>query len=178
MTDFMSKTKTPSPETITINQLASLANLTPRRIVQLGEEGKIPRPENGRLPMVQSIKELFAYYQAEGQTLQREKMLKTTAERKLREHELGVTEGKLINAAIAQNTLNAALKRYHGVVKTELERLKIRAITDFHASLGLTDVQKVALHGFHIAQARSTIDKIESVCELIGRGEDAPAHVG
>src|ERR1017187_4297199 len=81
----MQKTNTASPETITTNQLATLANLTPRRIGQLGEEGKIPRAENGKLPMVQSIKALFAYYQRDAEQLSREKLLKTAAERRMAE---------------------------------------------------------------------------------------------
>ena len=92
----MRKTQTASPETITVFQLASLANLTPRRIRQLGEEGKIPKPENGRLPMVQAIRELFKFYRRDSVTIEREKLLKTAAQRRLIEHALARTEGQYL----------------------------------------------------------------------------------
>ena len=122
-----------------------------------------------------TIRQLFEFYQRDGETLQREKMLKTAAERKLREHELATTEGKLINAAVARQTIAFALKKYHGIVRTQLERLEIKTIQDFHTSLGLSDEHKAALHGFHLGLARATIDRVELECERIARGE-APAQ--
>jgi hypothetical protein len=161
-----------APATITAEQLAGLCNLTKRRLYQLADEHKIPQPTNGCFPMLETITAMFSYYQRDGADLQREKLLKTAAERKLRELELGVSEGKLTNARIAQQTMNAALKKYHGIVRTQLEKLDIKDIQDFHASLGLSDEQKAALHGFHLQLARATIDKVEDVCEAIGRGEE------
>jgi hypothetical protein len=97
-------------------------------------------------------------------------------ERKLRlmDLEVGKAEGKLTDAKVAQSTISAALKRYHGIVRTQLERVEIKAITDFHASLGLSDAHRSALREFHTSLARATMDKIEAVCELVAKGEDAP----
>jgi|ERR1039458_8132005 hypothetical protein len=173
----MRKTQTESPETITVNQLATLANLTPRRIRQLGDEGKIPKAENARLPMVESIKQLFGCYQRDSVTLEREKTLKTCAERKLRERQLATLEGTLTDARIAQNTISCALKTYHGLVRTRLERLEIRDIVAQHVALGLSDEQKSALHAFHLDLARKTVGSIEEACEMIGRGQ-APEQSG
>jgi len=95
----MKKTKsmpTPQPATISGEQLAGLCNLTKRRLYQLAEEQKIPPAENGNFPMLTTIRRLFEFYQRDGETLQREKMLKTTAERKLREHELAKIQGKYL----------------------------------------------------------------------------------
>ena len=93
----MSTNKTPSPETITLHQLATLANLTPRRIGQLGDEGKIPKADNGKLPMVPAIQALFAYYQRDAEQMSREKLLKTAAERRMAERkdrELAASQSK------------------------------------------------------------------------------------
>ena len=86
----------PQPATISGEQLAGLCNLTKRRLYQLAEEQKIPPAENGNFPMLTTIRRLFEFYQRDGETLQREKMLKTTAERKLREHELAKIQGKFL----------------------------------------------------------------------------------
>jgi len=160
-----------APAIITAEQLAGLSNLTKRRLYQLADEHKIPQPTNGCFPMLETITAMFSFYQRDGQDLQREKLLKTAAERKLREHELALTDGTLMSVVIAQNTISAALKRYNGIVRTELERLDIKTITDFHESLGLSDEHKAVLHSFHLDLARATITKVEDVCELIGRGE-------
>ena len=176
----MKKTKsTPTlpnaPATITAEQLAGLCNLTKRRLYQLADEHKIPQPVNGCFPMLETLTAMFAYYQRDGADLQREKLLKTAAERKLRELELGQLDGRLCDARIAQNTISAALKKYHGLVKAQLERLEVQAITDFHTSLNLTEEQKAALHEFHVSLAQKTIGKIEDDCAAYGRGE-APAQ--
>jgi hypothetical protein len=160
-----------APATITAEQLAGLSNLTKRRLYQLADEHKIPQPTNGCFPMLETITAMFAYHQRDGADLQREKLLKCTAERKLREQELSIAEGKLTNAKIAQQTISAALRRYHSIVRAQLERLDIKAIGDYHTSLGLTEDQCSALHGFHLELARATMGRIEDVCELIGRGE-------
>jgi hypothetical protein len=132
-----SKNETASPETITISQLATLANLTPRRITQLGEEGKIPRADNGRLPMVQSIKELFAYYQRDAEQLSREKLLKTAAERRM-------AERKDRELAAAQNkewTLTSDVVNICRAVVARMEAIPGRAKSE----AGLTDTQSATL---------------------------------
>jgi hypothetical protein len=177
----MKKTKTaptppaPRPAEISAEQLAGLSNLTKRRLYQLADEHKIPQPTNGMFPMLATISALFSFYQRDGADLAREKLLKTSAERRIKERELAALEGTIMNAAVARATIAAALKRYHNIVRTQLERLDIKAVTDFHAALGLSDEQQAALHAFHLELARATTDKIEETCELIGRG-DLPAQ--
>jgi hypothetical protein len=161
-----------TPATITAEQLAGLSNLTKRRLYQLADEHKIPQPVNGCFPMLETITFLFSYYQRDGQDLQRERLLKIAAERKLREHELALTDGTLIDRAEAERTMSAAMKKYHGLVRSRLERRDIKTIADFHAALGLSDSDKSALHGFHLDLARKTVDGIEDDCAAIGRGEE------
>ena len=160
-----------APATITAEQLAGLSNLTKRRLYQLADEHKIPQPTNGCFPMLETITAMFSYYQRDGADLQREKLLKCTAERKLREHELGVEDGRLMDRAVAQNTISAALKRYHSIVRTRLESLEIKSITDYHTALGLSDEHKASLREFHTDLARETVAKVEDVCAIISRGE-------
>ena len=98
------KTATPTPKpatvaTISAEQLAGLANLTKRRLYQLAEENRIPQATDGSFPMLATITALFSYYQRDGETLQREKTLKTAAERKLREHQLGIAEKQYMPTA-------------------------------------------------------------------------------
>lgn len=79
---------------IGVEELASLCNLSRRRIYSLAENNQIPKPVRGAFPMAETIRRLFASYQRESSTLSREKMLKTAAERGLREIELSVAQGK------------------------------------------------------------------------------------
>jgi hypothetical protein len=133
----MTNTKKPSPETITIHQLATLANLTPRRIGQLGEEGKIPRAENGRLAMVESIKLLFAYYQRDAEQLSREKLLKTAAERRMAERkdrELAAVQSReWMLADDVKQILRAAMNR----IEQHTSKVKSEA--------GLSDTQAAVI---------------------------------
>jgi hypothetical protein len=108
-----------APASISAEQLAGLCNLTKRRLYQLADDHKLPQPVNGQFPMLAAITALFAYYQRDGESLQREKMLKTTAERKLREHELAMTEGKYLKKSDVERDvagigriLNANLDRF------------------------------------------------------------------
>ena len=81
--------------------------------------------------------------------------------------------GKLIERAISEQTITAALRRYHNLVRVQLERLDVKEIVDLCASIGLSDDQKAAIHAALLARARKTIDKVEDVCNRIGCGEDA-----
>jgi hypothetical protein len=104
-------TTSPTAATISAEQLAGLCNLTKRRLYQLADENKIPQPVNGDFPMLATITALFGYYQRDGESLQREKMLKTSAERKLREHELANTEGKFLTRdAVARDASDAGAR--------------------------------------------------------------------
>ena len=76
-------------------KLAALANLTPRRLYQLAKDGKIPPPINGNFPMLASITALFAFYQRDAEEIQKEKLLKLTAERKMQELDLQIRVGEI-----------------------------------------------------------------------------------
>jgi hypothetical protein len=171
-TDFMKKTRTASPETITVTQLAILANLTPRRIRQLGDEGKIPKAENARLPMVESIKLLFQYYQRDSATLEREKTLKTCAERKLRERELATLENKLIEARVAQLAVTGAVMAHHAIVKRQMDHNFARLVLG--RLEGLDESARQKIHDAVAEVARGIVTGIESDCQKYGRDE-APA---
>lgn len=128
------KNSTKLTETITAAELAELSNLSQRRIYQLVEEKRLPPAVKGRFPLQASVRQLFQFYQRDGETLQREKMLKTAAERKLREHELAMTEGQYLkksdverDAVGAGRVLNAGLDNW-----LEL-RLRVKALEKFHA---------------------------------------------
>lgn len=63
-----------TPATIAADQLAGLCNLTRRRIYQIAEEGKIPPADNGKFPMLETITALFAYYQADDKSKNRQRL--------------------------------------------------------------------------------------------------------
>lgn len=86
----------PQPATITAEQLANLSGLTRRRLYQLADENRIPQPTDGHFPMLATITALFAWFQRDGADLQREKLLKVTAERQLKELELAKIQGKYL----------------------------------------------------------------------------------
>jgi hypothetical protein len=159
----MTKTQTESPETITVNQLATLANLTPRRIRQLGDDGKIPKAENARLPMVESIKALFEYFQRDSATLEREKTLKVCAERKLRERELASLEGTLCDTGVAQLAVTAVAMKYHAIVKARMDLDFARLVLERLEGLDETARQKV--HDAVSEVARSVVAAIEGDCQ-------------
>jgi tRNA-dihydrouridine synthase len=77
--DQMKTTPAPTPETATIatiqaDQLAGLCNLSRRRLYQLAEEKKIPAASNGKFPMLETIRALFSYYQADGKNLAHQRL--------------------------------------------------------------------------------------------------------
>jgi hypothetical protein len=113
---------TPTVATISIEQLAGLANLTKRRLNQLADDNKIPQPTNGIFPMLATITALFSFYQRDGEEIQREKLKKLTAERKITEQELDVTTGDLINRATAEIDAIGIVQRLHNACTDEHER--------------------------------------------------------
>lgn len=123
----MKKKSTPTPSaptvaTISIEQLAGLANLTKRRLNQLADENKIPQPTNGSFPMLATITALFSFYQRDGEEISREKLKKLTAERKITEQELDVTKKDLINRAAAEVDAIGIIQRLHNSITDEHER--------------------------------------------------------
>ena len=81
---------------ITVEKLASLANLTKRRIWQLVEDKHLPPLKEGRLPLPDAITRLFAFYQRDGDELRRERLILCAAQRRLKEQELSFEQGKFI----------------------------------------------------------------------------------
>ena len=125
----MKTSTSPAPANITAEQLTGLCNLTTRRLYQLADENKIPQSANGQWPMLATITALFAYYQRDGEQLSREKLLKTTAERRLREHELAKTEGKFLPLAEVAQACAAIGKTINGVINNRLEvRLRVTVL--------------------------------------------------
>jgi hypothetical protein len=129
----MKKQHTAPSETITVNQLGNLANLTPRRIRQMGEEGALPKAENARLPMVEAIRMLFAFYQKDSVTLERERTLKVGAERKLREIELARVEGEFLKKDEVGRACQAIGTVINSIINNRLElRLRVTAMERFN----------------------------------------------
>jgi len=89
----------PAVAMIDAEKLAALANLTKRRLYQLANENKLPPPINGQFPMLASIKQLFAFYQRDGEEIQKEKLKKLTAERRMTELKLAKEQGRMMETA-------------------------------------------------------------------------------
>ena len=122
-----------APATISAEQLAGLSNLTKRRLYQLADEHKIPQPTNGCFPMLETLTALFSYYQRDGADLQREKLLKTAAERKLREHELALVEGKHLKKSDVERDAVGLGRRLNAGLDRWLElRLRVMAMAKFN----------------------------------------------
>jgi len=161
----MKKTKSipNAPATITAEQLAGLCNLTKRRLYQLADEHKIPQPTNGCFPMLETITAMFAFYQRDGAELQREKLLKTAAERKLRERELATLEGTLCDTRVAQTAVTGAVMAHHSIVKKQMDREFGRLVLERLTDLDELTRQKVA--DAVCSVARSVVTAIEEHCE-------------
>jgi phage terminase Nu1 subunit (DNA packaging protein) len=86
----------PAAAMIAADRLAELCNLTPRRLYQLAETGKIPPASNGQFPMLATITALFSFYQRDGEEIQKERLAKLTAERKMTELKLALEQGNSI----------------------------------------------------------------------------------
>lgn len=89
----------PAAAMIAADHLAELCNLTPRRLYQLAETEKIPPASNGQFPMLATITALFNFYQRDGEEIQKERLAKLTAERKMTELDLAQAEGAAIPTA-------------------------------------------------------------------------------
>lgn len=70
----MTTPNTNTPAAIAADQLAGLCNLTRRRLYQMAEEKKIPPADNGKFPMLETITALFAYYQADDKSKNRQRL--------------------------------------------------------------------------------------------------------
>ena len=147
---------------ITVAELAALSNLSRRRIYQLVQEKRLPPAEKGFFPLA-AVRQLFEFYQRPAETLQREKMLKTTIERKLREHELGVMENKLCDVKVAQLAVTAVAMKYHAIVKARMDLDFARLVLERLEGLDETARQKV--HDAVSEVARSVVAAIEGDCQ-------------
>ncbi len=158
---------------IKVNELASLSNLTPRRVRQLAEEGKIPKITRGKLPMPGAVVALFAHYQkvSEEMTGQRLKLLSAT--RETRELELDQAKGKFIERAAARAVVEGALRKYHGFVKAELENSGPQRRQKKLAELGADAGAVGVFHEFDVIDSQAVIDRIEARCEQETREADA-----
>jgi hypothetical protein len=114
---------TPPPTTAAVamiagEKLAALANLTPRRLYQLAKDNKIPPPINGSFPMLATITALFAFYQRDGEEIQKEKLKKLTAERQMTELKLATQQGRMAETAEVKREIVSGV----GMMFDELDR--------------------------------------------------------
>jgi hypothetical protein len=109
---------TPAVAMIAGEKLAALANLTPRRLYQLAKDNKIPPPINGSFPMLATITALFAFYQRDGEEIQKEKLKKLTAERQMTELKLATQQGRMAETAEVKRQIGEGV----GYMFSELER--------------------------------------------------------
>jgi hypothetical protein len=63
-----SPTAPAAPAGVDVSQVASLLNLTPRRVQQLAKEGVIPKPERGRYQIAGCVRGYIAYLQKSVET--------------------------------------------------------------------------------------------------------------
>ncbi len=100
----------------------------PQHYRRLAREGHVPTPVKGKIPLLEASRDLLAYYrkQAErkGDTLEAEKTLKLSVERKLRELKLFIRSGQLIPVS----DVPEMVRQRDNVMKRELHRFKKRLV--------------------------------------------------
>ena len=111
---------------------------------------------------MESIKLLFQCYQCAGADLQRERLMKTNAERKLRERQLATLEGTLVEARVAQRAVTRAVMAHHAIVKHQMDREFGRLVLERLPDLDELTRQKVA--DAVCSVARSVVSAIEEDC--------------
>jgi hypothetical protein len=83
--------------------------------------------------------------------------------------DLDLRRGKYIDRDLARRTIVGALKRYHGIVRAELERnlteLRRAKLAELETSPA---IMAIFLH-FDLELARQTVEKIELECEKLGK---------
>jgi hypothetical protein len=119
----MNTSAPPEPAaTIHAEQLAGLCNLSKRRLYQLAEQNKIPAADNGKFPMLETIKSLFHYYQSDNESLLAVKIQKLQAEAELAEIQLARARGKLLPAEDVRRHFEAVLIALRsGILASNLE---------------------------------------------------------
>jgi hypothetical protein len=108
-----------------LNELTTWLDLTTRRVIQLVDEGVIPKEGKGRYPLKQCVLGYLAYLRglAEGRgrtsELNQEKLLTARIERKRRELEYAEAEGSLITV----ESHRAALAEAFDLVRSNIRNL-------------------------------------------------------
>jgi hypothetical protein len=126
-----------SSDKISVACLASLSNLSQRRIYQLAAQNRIPQPEKGFLPEAESIRALFSYFQREREGIARERMLKVAAERRMAERKDRMEEGD----AIARPAITDA---WSNIILIFRERM-LRIGNNVQSKAALTELQRAAV---------------------------------
>ena len=96
----------PLPKTIKLNDLAEWSGFTERHLRDLATAGNLPPIARGELPF-EAVAMLFGYLRRDSEELIRQKLLKTTADRKISEIEAEVAAGKFKSAEVFNHHLNA-----------------------------------------------------------------------
>ena len=83
--------------------------------------------------MIETLKRLFGYYQESGPELAKEKLLKCSAERKLRENELAQVEAKyLLKSDVARDAVGAGKVLNAGLDNWLELRLRVKTLERFN----------------------------------------------
>jgi arsenate reductase-like glutaredoxin family protein len=93
----MNTETTSLPDSISAAELASLANLTERRLRQLAAENKMPQPKQGRFPLPGALRDLFTYFRRDSAAAAQEKLRTLAAQRKLVEMKAEQAEAVQLN---------------------------------------------------------------------------------
>lgn len=105
-------------DSITVAELADLAELTPRRVQQLIADGVLP-PEisKGKLPFRDAIKAVIGYYRrADSGSIGREKLLLLQAKRKLAEQKLrDAVGGDLVPTGVITQAAEMAVSQFRNL---------------------------------------------------------------
>jgi hypothetical protein len=157
----------PAAAMIAADRLAELCNLTPRRLYQLAETGKIPNAANGQFPMLATITALFNFYQRDGEEIQKERLAKLTAERKMTELDLAQAEGAAIPTAtvidewsdlvvmMKQRLLSAG----HNLESRGLITHDVRVLVDGEVTEALSELSKAISYRADAEQKSQTASK-------------------
>ena len=105
--------------TITTDDLATLAGLTPRRVRQLSDEGKLPPITGNTLPMLDAIKALFQWFARDGELLAAEKLKIATETARRLKMQNDIRAGHVLDAHDAERQAAEAESYYFG----ELDRM-------------------------------------------------------
>jgi hypothetical protein len=105
---------------ITVTELAECSNLTPRRIQQFIEDGIIHPTVKGKLDRLDALRRLFRWHQRDGEETRREKMLLTTANRKIKEREFDILSDRFIERGEATRTVVGFARTFNAGMQREL----------------------------------------------------------